>query len=159
LEQRVYGSAKQIDKELLNELTALGLALWYMDDGHLSLHHNAARFKPDKTRIRRERSIGARNIILSTHAFSDKENRVICEWLKTQWGIDARVKKSKGRYFYVYMNTENARKFVDIVRPFVLGVPSMRYKLDFRYKDPPSELERFNIEYWVTTKGNLKRRR
>jgi hypothetical protein len=129
-----------------------------MDDGHLDLHRNAVRSKLDKYRTYGERSISARNITIGTHGFSEKENLIVCEWLAERWGIDARVKRSKGKYFYIYMNTGNARRFVDVVRQFVLAVPSMRYKIDFQYKNPKQELERFNIGHWVTPKGNLKRR-
>lgn len=152
IRDRIYRPTKQLTKGLLESLTPLGLALWFMDDGHLSLHYNVKRYKTDQDRIPAERSISTRPLVMNTHSFSEQENEVVCDWLRSRWGVAARVKKSKG--FFVYMNTENARKFIDIVRPFVLPVPSMHYKINFKYKNASPELLRFNIEYWTTEEGH-----
>jgi hypothetical protein len=152
IRERMYRPEKQLNKGLLESLTPLGLALWFMDDGHLSLHHNVKRYSTDTDRSPSERSISSRPLIMNTHSFSEEENEVICSWLMSRWGIESQVKWSKG--FFVYMNTENARRFVDIVRPYVLAVPSMHYKINFKYKNASSELLRFNIEYWTMEKGH-----
>ena len=89
---------------------------------------------------------------MNTHSFSKEENEIICSWLQSRWGIESQVKASKG--FFVYMNTTNARRFVDIIRPYVLAVPSMHHKIDFQYKNTSPELLRFNIEYWTREKGH-----
>ena len=146
IRQRMYQPTKHINEGLLKEITPLGLALWYMDDGHLALHYNVARSVADLSRTRQERSIGARNIKLNTQSFNKEENEFICKWMKLQWEIDAKIKEEK-KMFLVYLNTKNARKFVDIVRPYVFGVPSMWYKIDFKYKRVTQELMRFNIEH------------
>lgn len=151
LRARLYRPEKRINKGILESLTPLGLALWFMDDGHLSLHYNVKRYTTDKDRSPCERSISSRPLIMNTHSFSERENEVICSWLLSRWGIDCQVKRSKG--FFVYMNTENARKFVDVVRPFVLAVPSMYHKINFKYKNASPELLRFNIEYWTLEEG------
>jgi hypothetical protein len=143
MRERLYAPVKRLTDGILSSLTNLGLAIWYMDDGHLSLKHNVVRSPADKLKVTQERSIAARSIYLNTHGFSEGENRLICDWLKSKYCIEARVKNSKG--FYVFMNTENARKFVDVVRPYVLAVPCMHYKIDFKYKNPTDELRRFNV--------------
>jgi len=152
LRERMYRPKKQLNKGILESLTPLGLALWYMDDGHLSIHHNVVRYSADSSRTTSERSVSSRPLIMNTHSFTKEENEVICSWLKSRWSIDSQVKHSKG--FFIYMNTNNARKFVDIVRPYVLAVPSMHYKLNFKYKNTSPELLRFNIEYWTMEKGH-----
>ena len=153
MRKRLYRPNKRLTKGILESLTSLGLALWYMDDGHLSLHYNARRYKTDLGSKPSARSISTRPLILCTHSFSEQENEVICQWLRSRWDINARVKHSKG--FFVYMNTTNARKFVDIVRPFVLMVPSMHHKINFKYTGKSSsELLRYNIEYWITEEGH-----
>lgn len=153
-----YNPKKRITLGLLNSLTPLGLAIWYMDDGHLSIVHNKIRSIPDKSRTTAERSKRARNIILCTHCFTKEENELMARWFKSIWNIDVRVKFSRG--YHLYMNTENARKFIDIVRPYVLDVPSMHYKIDLKYdfNSPsnhlPKDFLRFNIGYWTTEKGH-----
>lgn len=148
LRKEMYDAHKRVTPELLAKLTPIGLALWYMDDGNLELHHNKVRFRTDVYKVRRERSIGGRYIRLSTHSFSWAENEIICAWLCSRWGIVAQTKPSKG-LFFVRMNTANAQKFVDLVRPFILEIPSMYHKIDFQYKRPSLERQRFNIGYWV----------
>jgi len=149
IRKEIYNPHKRVTLELLERLTPMGLALWYMDDGNLELHYNKVRFKPDFYRERRERSIGGRNIRLSTHSFSLAENEIICTWLRFRWGILAQTKPSKG-LFFIHINTTNAKKFIDLVRPFVLEVPSMYHKIDFKYRDLSFEHQRFNIEYWIS---------
>lgn len=153
MRKRLYRPEKRITKGILESLTPLGLALWFMDDGHLSLHYNVARYKTEVGSKPCERSISTRPLLLNTHGFSKAENEIICRWLRNRWGVSARVKSSKG--FFVYMNTENARKFVDIVRPFVLPVPSMHHKIDFKYTGRGSpELLRYNVAYWTKEEGH-----
>ena len=152
MRQRIYRPTKHLNKGLLESLTPLGLAIWYMDDGHLGIHHNVKRYVTDTDRSTSERSISSRSLILCSHSFSVEENVVIRDWLQSRWGIDSRVKNSKG--FRIFMNTENARKFVDIVRPYVLAVPSMHHKINFKYKNTSPELLRFNIDYWTKEEGH-----
>lgn len=152
IRDRIYRPKKKLTKGILSSLTPLGLSLWYMDDGHLSLHHNVKRYTTDGERSVQERSISSRPLILSTHSFSKEENEMICYWLKHKWEIDARVKTSKGHF--VYMNTKNARKFVDVVRSYVLAVPSMHHKINFKYKTDDPELLRFNIDHWIKEEGH-----
>ena len=152
MRSRLYRPHKRLTKGILESLTPLGLALWFMDDGHLSLHHNVKRYSTDRGSSPACRSISTRPLIMNTHSFSKKENEIICHWLLQRWGVESRVKNSKG--YFVYMNTTNARKFVDVVRPYVLGVPSMHYKIDFKYTKNSPELLRYNIEYWTTEEGH-----
>ena len=154
MRERMYRPNKRINKGILESLTPLGIALWFMDDGHLSIAYNRPRYATDVGKAPSERSIQARNINLATHGFTEEENHLICRWLKERFDIDARVKNSKG--FFIFMNTTNARKFVDIVRPYVLPVVSMRYKIDFRYSPKHSPgLLKYNVSYWIDANGDI----
>ncbi len=149
IRDRMYKPNKIVTRGVLSSLTPLGLAMWYMDDGHLSLHHNVKRYVTDSN-IPSERSISTRPIILNTHGFTEEENEVIKDYFKDFWDIECKVKPERTRgLFCIYMNTTNARKFVDIVRPYVLCVPSMHHKIDFRYTKNSPELLKYNIEYWT----------
>ena len=104
--KRVYRPKKSVNEGVLNSLTPLGLAIWYMDDGHLSIQHNVKRYITDIDRFPAERSISSRPIIFNTHKFSYDENCLIAEWLTTRWGVQSRVKPDRKRnLFFVYANT------------------------------------------------------
>jgi len=145
MRNRLYAPHKRINRGILASLTDLGFALWFMDDGHLSLHHNVRRYETDEGTSASDRSICSRNYILNTHSFSREENEMIVEWMEARWNIKARVKEERrGKTFYVFLNTTNARRLADVVRPYVLPVPSMHYKIDFRYTEKSSALLRYN---------------
>lgn len=150
MRERLYAPKKRINKGILASLTDLGFALWFMDDGHLSLHHNARRYKEDTGKAASERSISSRNYTINTHSFSQEENEMIVAWLLSKWGIEARVKEERrGGTFFIHVNTTNAKILADIVRPYVLAVPSMHYKIDFRYTEKSPELLRYNVQPWL----------
>lgn len=155
---RFYKPKKVVTKGILSSLTPLGLALWFMDDGHLQIQYNRSRYVTDIDRSVSERSISARNVVLNTQGFSVQENEMIVKWLKERHSIEARVKldnrdRKRNRGGSVFMNTTNARKFVDIVRDFVLPVECMQYKVDFKYKTEKDEFLRYNLEYWLNDRA------
>lgn len=152
IRERVYKPKKQINKRLLNSINEYGLAFWFMDDGHLSLRHNVVRSEADVGTRPKDRSISSRTIIFNTQGFSVEENEIISEWLKDRWGLDSVVKFSRNLPF-IFLNTGNSRKLVDIIRPYVLCVPSMYKKIDFKYKTNDPEFLRFNIGYWIKEEG------
>lgn len=153
MSKRFYKPEKKVTKEILNALTPMGLAFWYMDDGSLTLHHNVVRSKLDESLSTQERSISSRTICLHTQGFSYEEQELIVTWLKDEHSIDARIKPSKKKNWKIFMNTTNAKKFVDVVRPYVLAVPSMHYKIDFKYVKDDSTLLKYNADHWTTEEG------
>jgi recombination protein RecA len=107
LRQAFYarGARKGIPLELLSrELTAFGLAIWFMDDG-----------ASDRKQLR-----------LNTQSFSRSENLVLAEFLHAKFGIAAQLNKDKDRY-RLRIGAESVARFVDLVGPHV--IPSMQYKL------------------------------
>ena len=89
---------------LYQELTAFGLAVWFMDDG--------AR---DRKQLR-----------INTQCFSADENNVLIEFLQAKFGIAARLNKDKDRY-RLRIGEGSAGRFINLVRQHV--IPSMLYKL------------------------------
>tara|TARA_Y100000034_G_C6638629_1_gene279068 strand:- start:131 stop:394 length:264 start_codon:yes stop_codon:yes gene_type:complete len=67
------------------------------------------------------------SLAIHSEGFSEGENRLLSEWFESQWGLEARVRPSKG-YFYLYFPREAAGEFLNLVASFIH--PSMRYKLD-----------------------------
>lgn len=97
---------KKISEELLNKLTQLSLAVWFMDDGQVL---------PSGTQSR-----------LSTCCFPKEENEIIVTYFKNIWNIKGQV-RIYGGYPYIYFNKENTIKFINTIR---IHVPiSMRYKI------------------------------
>ena len=63
-------TTKKISLKYLNELNALGLAIWWMDDGCLSIHK------------------GNRYGKLCTHCFNYEENILIQKYFHDKWNIE-----------------------------------------------------------------------
>jgi len=98
-------ATKVIPFELLHqELTAFGLAIWFMDDG----------------------AIDRRQVGLNTQSFSLDENLGLAEFLHAKFGIAAQLNKDKNRY-RLRISAKSTARFVDLVAPHV--IPSMQYKL------------------------------
>ncbi len=89
---------------IYQELTAFGLAVWFMDDG-----------ASDRKQLR-----------INTQCFSADENNVLIEFLQAKFGIAARLNKDKDRY-RLRIGEGGVERFINLVRQHVL--PSMRYKL------------------------------
>jgi hypothetical protein len=112
------GSGKNIyNRKLLNRLSAIHLAIWYMDDGGLS-------------QKKRDGEIYANDLMLNTHTTKEK-NQVIIDYMKDVWGISFTQCKNKGHY-RLRCGTREARKFLNIVREYVSQVPSMAHKLNVK---------------------------
>ncbi len=109
---------KTVKLNLLNRLTNLGLAIWYMDDGCLSLG-------------KKNGLINRRNIFLNTQTFGLEGNLLIQEWLLSKYDISSNINRNRG--FRLRLNTSNTLKFIEIVSPFVKLVPCMQYKIDLQY--------------------------
>ena len=89
----------------------LSLAVWFMDDG------NGYR-KDDALRI-------------STYAFGLEGNKLLKNCLRENFNLDVSLyKDSKGWQIYVPVGNGSAKKFRDLINPFV--IPYMRYKLEHR---------------------------
>lgn len=87
----------------------LALAVWIMDDGYLRNDCNAFRFNTD--------------------GFSYKEQFILQDCLKGNFGIDSKLHK-KGSYWNIYIPMNEMMRLRAIVAPYL--VPSMSYKLSPR---------------------------
>ncbi|MBD3260995.1 MAG: hypothetical protein GF334_04835 [Candidatus Altiarchaeales archaeon] len=107
LRKEYYSKGKKtITREILDKLSALSLAVWFMDDGQVLPSGNQSR--------------------IATCDFTKEENILICEYLKDKWNIEAQV-GFNGKYPQIVMNKEATQKLVGLIR---LHVPvEMRYKL------------------------------
>lgn len=117
---RMYrGFKKIVNRKALNRLTELGLAIWYMDDGCIVKRKNT------------NTGIGywpGRSIFLATDCFTREEVVEIQKYFNERWNIKTSIVKSK-KNFCIWMNCHEAEKFFAVVRPHVLKVNCMKYKL------------------------------
>lgn len=98
-------------------LTPEGLAIWYMDDGNLG------------KKIRRGK-VHAVDLYLNCH--TDKEEaEAICQEIEKRFGIKFLPHLNNGKY-RIRCGTREARKFVEIVAPFIHG--SLAYKISILEK-------------------------
>lgn len=112
----LYPNGKKIisNRKLLNKLNPLGIAIWYMDDGGLA-------------QCKKNGKIIGNQLILNTH-LSKIENQIIIDYFKEVWNINFTQVKNKNQY-RLRCGLKEARKFVDIVKPYVTQIPSMAHKI------------------------------
>lgn len=102
---------KKITQWILDRLTPLSLAVWYMDDGSYDTQFGQTD--------------------LATHGFSTAECLLIQKALKERFGIDTTMPKHGGHYIL-----KNSRaKFFKLIAPYVLR--EFDYKLEPQYRVIP----------------------
>ena len=104
---------KKIPINIADLMTARGLAYWYMDDG---------------TADRSGYIIYTNNLNLS-----EVENlvQIFNFKLNLNCTIQSRIsKKSKLPQYYIYIRSQSANTFVELIKPYIIS--SMEYKLKLR---------------------------
>lgn len=113
----LYTPKKDITlKSIWNRMSPLGLAIWYMDDGSLTIQYKNGN--PCRARI-----------IISTCLDTIEEHDFIIETIYNKFGVKFSVCKMKGKYA-LRCGTKEARKFINIVKPFMQNIQCMQYKLN-----------------------------
>jgi recombination protein RecA len=97
---------KSITESIINELTAEGLAVLFMDDGYC------------------ERKSQLSNIALC--GFTEEECNMFCNVINVKFGLTSRILIKSG-YRYIFIPANSRGRFRDVVRPYI--VPSMLYKI------------------------------
>ena len=101
---------KRVNREWLDRIGPVGLAVWFMDDGS-RMGGSAAR--------------------LHTEGFSFEENQCIADWFASL-GLTPRVLTYRG-YFYIAFRNEDTRSLLNVVRPHI--IPSLAYKATLTHRD------------------------
>ena len=84
-------------------LTPLGMAIWYMDDGMLNSRKDS--------------------MLLNTQSFSYKENEVLKQCLKQNFGIETTIVRNR-KYWMLYIRKRYAPIFMRLVERFVANLMS-----------------------------------
>lgn len=104
---------KTIPRKALDRLTPKALAIWWMDDGCLY-------------EKKRNGKTHGWELYLSTY-LTDEENQVIIDYFKDRWDVTWKPNHGKGKS-RLRCSTKEGRKFLNIIREYVLEVPCMAYK-------------------------------
>lgn len=118
---------KLFPKEVINNMTDLSLLLLYLDDGSLKV-----RYYKNSLRVREIR------VTFCLDSFTIEELEYFRSFLKEKYSIDSHIyKHSKNtelnRGFRIWLNTQNTKKFMNVINKFYNQVPSMNYKFTKYY--------------------------
>lgn len=120
--RRIFYKPKKVlgNRKLLNRLDARGIAIWYMDDGHINI-------RKDKD----SRPMGF-YIKIATCLPKD-ELQVIIDYFKEVWNINFYMfhEGKKEDSFSLCCGTKEGLKFINIIKKYVLQVPSMVHKIQY----------------------------
>ena len=123
---KFYGSGKkEIDKDILDNLSELSLAVWLMDDGTTAFSH--------KTRVRTGWEMTP-EVSFCTDSFSEQSCDNIVEWFKDRWGIvshkrERGVSKKGEKQYRIILKSTSVQNFFDLISPHI--IPSMLYKVNY----------------------------
>jgi len=111
---------KTINKKILNKLTDLSLAIWFLDNGYMSYNKSGSVYGE-----------------LCTDQFSLEKVQLIKDWFKIKFNMEVGIRtlrylsgKQKDTIAYrIKFNKENCIKLTEIIKPYVNQVSCMHYKL------------------------------
>jgi len=111
---------KTFSRAVLNRLSLLGLLIWYLDDGTLSLGIRGGRLRSYHVKIQ---------ICKPLH-----ELQVIVDYFTEVWGLTPKINRSgNGKYPYClrFGKRNGGEKLLKLFQPLVKEhIPSMLYKVD-----------------------------
>lgn len=121
------GKTKEVTNEILNNLTPLSVAVWYMDDGTIDWkkrskdEHPKWDFSPE--------------IKICTDSYSKQSCDNIVNWFKNKWDIDCHLRerglrKDGGISYRVIIDASSAEKFISLISPHIL--PLFQYKINYK---------------------------
>ena len=120
--RRIFYKPKKVlgNRKLLNRLDARGIAIWYMDDGHINI-------RKDKD----GRPMGF-YIKIATCLPKD-ELQIIIDYFKEVWNVNFYMfhEGKKEDSFSLCCGTKEGLKFINIIKKYVLQVPSMTHKIQY----------------------------
>lgn len=119
LRRVVYKPFKKLgNRKLLNRLSAREIAIWYMDDGHIN-------YRKTKNRVH------GFYIKIAT-CLPKEELQIIIDYFKEVWNIHFYMfhEGKKENSYSLCCGTKEGIKFIDIIKPYVEQVPSMKHKIE-----------------------------
>lgn len=96
--RRLFYSAKRkmLTHDSLRQLTPLGLAVWYCDDGTYGLQSRYCR--------------------IFTYCFNYQEHAIIKSYFKEKYGIDCQICTDSRKKLFIHFNGMNTKRFLKLVK-------------------------------------------
>lgn len=101
----LFYSDKKYINEFIYKLNPLGLAIWFIDDGCKS----------------------GSGFNLYTNCFSIKDDNILINLLKVNFGLDATLQKTSNIGRSIYIRAKSKKRFIELVQPYICD--SMKYKI------------------------------
>lgn len=120
LRRVVYKPTKKLgNRKLLNRLSAREIAIWYMDDGYINYR---------KT----NNKIHGFYIKIAT-CIPKEELQIVIDYFKEVWNIQFYMfhEGRKENSYSLCCGTKEGIKFINIVKPYVEQIPSMKHKIEY----------------------------
>ena len=120
LRRVVYNSgSKSFSRKLLNRIGTKGLAIWYIDDGHINFRKTNGR-------------VCGFYIKISICKSKDYTQSII-DFLKEEFNINFYMfhEGRKNDSYSICCGTREGIKFIELIKPYVLQIPSMKYKITY----------------------------
>lgn len=106
--RRFYeGKKKIVPDDLEKEISPIGLAIWFMDDGSIK----SSRHK---------------GLFLNTQGFKKNDVEKLQKMLENKFGISSTTKREKNGK-QIYLGGESGEKFITLIKPYIIC--SMKYKI------------------------------
>ena len=120
--RRIFYKPKKVlgNRKLLNRLDARGIAIWYMDDGHIN--------------IRKDKDSKPMGFYIKIATCLPKnELQIIIDYFKEVWDVNFYMfhEGKKEDSFSLCCGTKEGLKFINIIKKYVLQVPSMVHKIQY----------------------------
>jgi hypothetical protein len=113
---------KKFPKEVIDNFNDLSLLFLYLDDGTLKVKYYEGTSKIREVRI-----------TFCLDSFTYEELKYFQEYLLNKYNIKTGIYRHTknlplNRGFRIWMNTENTKKYMEIINKFYNCIPSMQYK-------------------------------
>lgn len=107
------------NRKLLNRLDAKGIAIWYMDDGHINYRKTNGKVHGFYIKI--------------ATCIPKEELQIIIDYFKEVWDIEFYMfhEGKKENSYSLCCGTKEGIKFINIVKPYVEQVHSMIHKIQY----------------------------
>lgn len=105
------------NRKILNRLNALGVAIWYMDDGHINIKKTNDKIHGFYVKI--------------ATCLSKENNQIIIDYFKEVWDVSFYQFKEGKETYSLCCGTQEGIKFIEIVKSYIESCPSMIYKIQY----------------------------
>ena len=109
-QQFYYGRTKVVPKLIDKLLDPMALAIWFMDDGSWKSNRH-------------------KTFIIHTLGYSKKDLESVQKVLKRKFGLETSLHAQKEKYWRLYVKSESAKKFKELIEPYTSQIRSMQNKM------------------------------